>query len=96
MRAARALKTDDARRSAYCSSASPPDNMKTTMAPARYSPKNAAVTIDIPARRSAPISPRKSFTISPTTRGTPPRASTARRGTRGGNGGAPGSHRTAR
>ena len=75
MRFANARKTDDALRTAYPSSASPPDNINTTNTPARYSPRITDVTIEIPASKSEPNSRRKSFTNNSQTNGPPPNAS---------------------
>ena len=46
MRLANACKTDEARRVAYCSSAVPPESIKTTIAATRYSRMMTAVTIE--------------------------------------------------
>jgi hypothetical protein len=72
----------------YCSSATPPDNMRTTIAPTRYSPSNAAVTIEIPASRSEPNSRANSLRASSAINGTPPRTNVAQRGKRAAQSGA--------
>ena len=82
MRRDSAASTEDALRTAYCSSAVPPESISTTSAPARYSPSSTAVTIEMPARRSEPNSRRSALRASTQTSGPPPRTSAARSGAR--------------
>ena len=58
IRLASASSTDDALRTAYASSASPPESISTTSVPARYSSRSTDVTIEMPASRSEPNSRR--------------------------------------
>jgi hypothetical protein len=80
MRRASAWRTDDARPSANDSSASPPESISTTSAPARYSCSSTAATIEIPANRSEPNWRRTSLSARDSTSGTPPAMSTMKRG----------------
>ena len=80
MRWASASSTDDARRAAYCSRASPPDSISTTNA-RRDTRRAAPRTIEMPARRSEPNSSLNTCMSSSNTSGTPPKTSTTRSGT---------------
>ncbi len=81
MRRASAWSTEDARPTANCSSAEPPASIRTTSTPARYSPRNAAVTIEIAASRSEPNCPAHALRTSPATSGRPPPNNTRYSGT---------------
>src|SRR5215471_20030755 len=82
MRRARAPRTADDRRVAYCSRAAPPDSINTTIEATRYSPRITAVTIEIPAIRSEPKSRAMRRLERLTRSGRPPMTSTAYKGAR--------------
>src|SRR5215467_16273080 len=82
MRRARAPRTADDRRVAYCSRAAPPDSINTTIEATRYSPRITAVTIETPAIRSEPKSRARTRLERLTRSGRPPRMSTAYSGAR--------------
>ena len=94
MRRARAASTSPARLTARLSSAAPPESMSTTSTPARYSPNRTLVTIEMPASRSEPNVPAKSFVSRSQTRGTPPRTSITTRGSSASVRLRPGNHRS--
>ncbi len=73
IRWANASSAEETRRVAYCSNATPPESISTTIAPTRYSPSSAAVKMEIPASRSEPNSNASSLRARAASRGTPPR-----------------------
>lgn len=65
---------------ANASSASPPESINTTTAPAKYSSRRTAATIEIPASRSEPNWRRTSLTARCSRSGGPPATSTMYKG----------------
>ncbi len=75
IRFANLSRTEDARRLANSSRAVPPESMRITITPTRYSPRSTDVTMETPARWSDPNSRASSFRVSGTSKGTPPTTS---------------------